>query len=77
MTTHTLSFIIAKIFEAVGAVGVRPNQFRHHVGYLMNESGGITAMKKQLGQRNITYSAGYWQITDDELAGYLEGKRGY
>jgi hypothetical protein len=44
------------------------------VGYLMNERGGITAVQKRLGHRNIAYSAGYCQRADDELAGYLERK---
>jgi hypothetical protein len=40
----------------------------------MNERGGITAVQKQLGHRNIAYSAGYCQRTDDELG--LPGAEG-
>lgn len=72
MTTRALSYIIGKIADAAGLTGVHPHRFRHHVGYLMNERGGITAVQKQLGHRNIAYSAGYCQRTDDELSGYLE-----
>jgi site-specific recombinase XerD len=73
MSTRSLSYVIEKIADRAGVEGVHPHRFRHHVGYLMNERGGITAVQKQLGHRNIAYSAGYCQRTDEELAGYLEG----
>lgn len=76
MTTRALSYVIEKIADRAQVDGVHPHRFRHHVGYLMNERGGITAVQKQLGHKNIAYSAGYCQRTDDELAGYLERKWG-
>lgn len=74
MSTRTLSYVVKKIAEHAQVDGVHPHRFRHHVGYLMNERGGITAVQKQLGHRNIAYSAGYCQRTDAELASYLERK---
>lgn len=74
MSTRTLFYVVSKIADRARVGGVHPHRFRHHVGYLMNERGGITAVQKQLGHRNIAYSAGYCQRTDDELAGYLEVK---
>lgn len=71
MSTRTLSYVIKKIADYAQVDGVHPHRFRHHVGYLMNERGGITAVQKQLGHRNIAYSVGYCQRTDDELATYL------
>ncbi len=52
---------------------IHPHLFRHHVGFLMNEKGGITAVQKQLAHRNIAYSAVYAQRTDDELERILDG----
>lgn len=75
MSTRTLSYVVAKIADHAQVDGVHPHRFRHHVGYLMNERGGITAVQKQLGHRNIAYSAGYCQRTDDELARYLERRQ--
>ena len=72
MTTRTLSYVVEKIASRADVGHVHPHRFRHHVGYLMNERGGITAVQKQLGHRNIAYSAMYCQRTDDEMAGYLE-----
>lgn len=57
MSTRTLSYVVAKIAGYAQVDGVHPHRFRHHVGYLMNERGGITAVQKQLGHRNIAYSA--------------------
>lgn len=53
---------------------IHPHLFRHHVGYLMNEKGGITAVQKQLAHRNIAYSAVYAQRTDEELERILDGR---
>ena len=72
MTTRALSYVVEKIASRADVAHVHPHRFRHHVGYVMNERGGITAVQKQLGHRNIAYSAGYCQRTDSELAEYLE-----
>lgn len=50
-----------------------PHLFRHNVGYLMNEKGGITAVQQQIAHRNIAYSAVYAQRTDEELERILDG----
>lgn len=59
MSTRELYYVIAKIEDHAQVDGVHPHRFRHHVGYLMHERGGITAVQKQLAQKNIAYSAGY------------------
>lgn len=75
MTTRALAYIIKKLgINALGEVAgkaIHPHLFRHHVGYLMNERGGITATQKQLAHRNLTYSAVYAQRTDEQQAAYL------
>ncbi len=71
-----MAYIVKKIGQnALGETegkAIHPHLFRHHVGYLMNERGGITAVQKQLGHRNLTYSAVYAQRTDEKMAGYME-----
>lgn len=78
MTTRALAYIIKKLgINALGETAgkaIHPHLFRHHVGYLMNERGGITATQKQLAHRNLTYSAVYAQRTDEEQAGYLNAR---
>ena len=77
MSPATAWNVIKKIARrALGKDGARrihPHLFRHHVGYVMNERGGITAVQKQLGHKNIAYSAVYSQRTEEELEGYLDG----
>lgn len=72
MLTETIRRVIAKIADRAGVDGIHPHLFRHQVGFLMNERGGITAVQKQLGHKNLTYSATYCQRTDEELSGYLD-----
>lgn len=75
MNVRTLRHVIAKIArKALGDEGARihPHLFRHHMGFLMNEKGGITAVQKQLAHRNIAYSAVYCQRTEEELERYLD-----
>jgi site-specific recombinase XerD len=75
MTPRAMAYIVKKIGQnALGETegkSIHPHLFRHHVGYLMNERGGITAVQKQLGHRNLAYSAVYAQRTDEEMAGYI------
>lgn len=80
MNVRTLRHVIAKIAQKAlgdeGAARIHPHLFRHHMGFLMNEKGGITAVQKQLAHRNIAYSAVYCQRTDEELEGYLDENEG-
>lgn len=63
---------------AIKALGVEqgkeihPHSFRHHIRYVMDTKGGITAVQRQLGHRNLAYSAVYSQKTDEELEQYLD-----
>lgn len=77
MSPRSLFSVVRNLAEdALGegeAKRIHPHLFRHHVGFLMNEKGGITAVQKQLAHRNIAYSAVYAQRTDDELERILDG----
>lgn len=78
MTSRAVFSVVRRLAEdALGeteAKRIHPHLFRHHVGYLMNEKGGITAVQKQLAHRNIAYSAVYAQRTDEELERILDGR---
>ena len=77
MSSRSIFAVVRRLAEdALGeaeAKRIHPHLFRHHVGYLMNEKGGITAVQKQLAHRNIAYSAVYAQRTDEELERILDG----
>jgi len=76
MDVRTVRYVIEKIARKAlgdeGASRIHPHLFRHNMGFLMNEKGGITAVQRQLAHKNITYSAVYCQRTDEELEGYLD-----
>lgn len=78
MSSRAIFSVVRRLAEdALGeneARRIHPHLFRHHVGFLMNEKGGITAVQKQLAHRNIAYSAVYAQRTDDELERILDGR---
>lgn len=76
MDTSTIRKIIKKIAVKTlgkeGAKEIHPHLFRHHVGHVMEKNGGITAVQKQLGHKNIAYSSVYCQKTDNELERFLD-----
>lgn len=76
LTPGAISKIVKKIAKkGLGKEGekrIHPHLFRHHMGFVMNEQGGITAVQKQLGHANLTYSAVYAQKTEEELESYLD-----
>lgn len=80
MDVRTIRYVIEKIARKAlgdeGAARIHPHLFRHNMGFLMNEKGGITAVQRQLAHRNIAYSAVYCQRTDEELEGYMDEKGG-
>lgn len=78
MSPRTIFGVVRRLAEdALGeseSKRIHPHLFRHHVGHLMNEKGGITAVQKQLAHKNIAYSAVYAQRTDEELERILDGQ---
>lgn len=51
MATQTLRVLMAKIGEYAGVADVHPHRFRHHVGYLMNERGGLRQYRSSFDTR--------------------------
>ena len=76
MDASSLRRVIRKIsLRALGEEGakdIHPHLFRHHIGYVMEKKGGITAVQRQLGHRNLLYSSVYCQKTDEELEKLLD-----
>ena len=72
---RTLSYVVAKVADHAQVDGVHPHRLQHHVGYLMNERGGITTVKRQLGHRAIAFNVAYCQRTDDKAC-QLSGEEG-
>src|SRR4051812_24565823 len=56
-----------------GVVGKTPHSARHGMGkYIMEKTGNIAAVQRQLGHRNAVYSMQYSRITADELSHVID-----
>ena len=42
--------------------------------YIIEKTGNVAAVQRQLGHKHATYSMQYSRITDEELNGVLEGR---
>jgi integrase len=55
--------------------GHTPHDARHAMGkHLIEKTGNLAAVQRQLGHTNATYSMQYTRITDEELANALEDR---
>ncbi|HFC47215.1 MAG TPA: hypothetical protein ENJ63_04960 [Dissulfuribacter thermophilus] len=59
-----------------GVHGKTPHSARHAMGkWIMEKTGNVAAVQKQLGHKNAVYSMEYARITGDELLQVLDGRR--
>ena len=55
--------------------GHTPHDARHAMGrHLIDQTGNIAAVQRQLGHTNATYSMQYARMTDDELENVLDNR---
>ena len=55
--------------------GKTPHSARHAMGkHIIQKTGNIAAVQRQLGHKNVTYSVQYSRITKDELEGVLNDR---
>ena len=55
--------------------GKTPHNARHAMGrYIIEKTGNIAAVQRQLGHKNAAYSLQYARITDEELNMVLDGR---
>lgn len=63
-----ISYIWNQISETAGIKGKSPHSARHAMGrHIMEKTGNVSAIQRQLGHKNATYSLQYARITDEEL----------
>jgi len=71
--------VIYSVFNEVcslsGVEGHTPHDARHAMGkHLIEKTGNIAAVQRQLGHTNAAYSIQYARITDQELAEALDDR---
>jgi integrase len=63
------------VCSKAGVEGRTPHSARHAMGrHLIDKTGNIAAVQRQLGHKNAAYSMQYARITDEELAQVLEDR---
>ena len=63
------------VCKAGGIEGRTPHSARHAMGrYIIEKTGNVAAVQRQLGHKNAAYSMQYSRITDEELNVILDGR---
>jgi integrase len=63
------------ICESAGVKGKTPHSARHGMGrHLIEKTGNVEAVQRQLGHKNAAYSLQYSRITREELNSALDDR---
>lgn len=64
-----------RVCEVAGVGGRTPHSARHAMGkHIMEKTGNVAAVQRQLGHRNAAYSMQYARITGEELRTVLDNR---
>ena len=64
-----------RVWILAGVEGHTPHDARHAMGrHLIDKTGNIAAVQRQLGHTNAAYSIQYARVTDQELAEALDDR---
>ena len=64
-----------EVCQAAGVEGKTPHSARHAIGrHIMEKTGNVAAVQRQLGHKNAAYSMQYARITADELQEVLNNR---
>lgn len=73
MHPNAVNEIWNQVSVSAGVVGKSPHSARHAMGrFLIEQTGNVEAVQRQLGHRNAAYSLQYSRITEDELGAALD-----
>jgi integrase len=68
LTVKVINDVWNEVAEIAGVEGKTPHSARHAMGkHIMEKTGNIAAIQRQLGHKNAAYSMQYSRITADEL----------
>jgi integrase len=71
----TVNSVWDEACQIAGVSGRTPHSARHAMGkHLIEKTGNIAAVQRQLGHKNVKYSAMYARITGDELSNILNDR---
>jgi len=75
LTVKVINDVWNDVCKVAGIEGKTPHSARHAMGrYIIEKTGNVAAVQRQLGHKNAAYSMQYSRITDEELNIVLEGR---
>jgi integrase len=75
LTVKVINQIWDDVCKVADVKGKTPHSARHAMGrYIMEKTGNVAAVQRQLGHKNAAYSLQYARITDEELNVVLDGR---
>jgi integrase len=75
LNPRVINTVWNKVCELAGVGGHTPHDARHAMGrHLIEKTGNIAAVQRQLGHTNPAYSMQYARITDQELNDALDDR---
>ncbi|KPA16099.1 Tyrosine recombinase XerD [Candidatus Magnetomorum sp. HK-1] len=75
LSPQVINLIWRDVCQKAGVKGKTPHSARHAMGkHIIEKTGNIAAVQRQLGHRNVAYSVAYSRIGDDELQKVLDDR---
>jgi site-specific recombinase XerD len=75
LNPRVINTVFNEVCNLAGVEGHTPHDARHTMGrHLIEKTGNIAAVQRQLGHTNAAYSIQYARITDQELADALDDR---
>ncbi len=76
LSPRMINYIWDEVCRDAGVQGKTPHSARHAMGkFIMEKTGNVAAVQKQLGHKNAIYSMEYARITGEELLKVLDERR--
>jgi len=75
LSAAAINMIWNQVSKAAGVTGKTPHSARHAMGrHIIQKTGNVAAVQRQLGHKNATYSMQYARITNKELKEVLDDR---
>ncbi len=75
MGVWSINTIWNEVCAVVGVAGKTPHSARHAMGrHIIEKTGNVSAVQRQLGHKNAAYSLQYTRITAEEMDSVLNDR---
>jgi site-specific recombinase XerD len=75
LSVRSVNVIWDDVCKTAGVEGKTPHSARHAMGkHIIEETGNIAAVQRQLGHKNVAYSMQYSRITAEELGDVINDR---